>query len=201
MRSTRGSRRASLAAFGAVATVLVGVATAWACTSFQTIKPSLDVGEPGTVVSVTGAGAKAGGAVELRWDSRTAPVAATADADESGAFQASIVVPDVSRGVHVILATDSAGQLARAAFEVVPAAGVGVAGGLAADTGSTVRVSESRETGPELVRTGLVVTALALAVGVPVGTLATLAWRRPPAPAPAPATGAGSRPAGAATHR
>lgn len=168
------TRRAVVGGAAGLGAVLIVASVAWACTSFQTITPSATAGEAGTRITVSGSNAKAHAPVTLRWDSRHAAAAAHATAGADGTFEASVVVPDVAPGVHVLLATDGDGTVARTAFEVLGAPATAAAGGaLAAPvTGTTGGASP--------LAAGLVLAAVTLVLA-PVAALAMAARRRAPA--------------------
>ncbi len=116
------SRRAVLASvIGAVAALVGAASVAWACTAFARVNLSVASGAAGTSILVTGDNAAPNGQVALRWDSRTAPQVATAVTDADGRFSATVQAPEGVGGVHVLLATDSKGQIARGAFELTGA--------------------------------------------------------------------------------
>lgn len=127
------SKRTVVGAFLGAAAVVVAASAAWACTSFSTLRLGQTSGGPGTELAVTGAGAEAGKPVTLRWGSLTGPVLATAVVDAGGAFAIPVTVPEGLGGVHVVLAIDAAGDVARAAFEVT---GARYGGGSSAGTGA-----------------------------------------------------------------
>lgn len=115
------SRRAVLASVIGVAAVVGAAGMAWACTTFSMINLSASAGAPGTQIMVTGENAAPNSQVVLRWDSRTAPQAASATVDAQGKFAVPVKAPEATGGVHVLLATDGQGQIARGAFEISPA--------------------------------------------------------------------------------
>ena len=176
--SPRNCRRAVLASvLGAVA--IVGAASmAWACTTFAKIDLSVSSGVPGTAILVTGENAAPNGQVALRWDSRTAPQVATAVTDADGKFAASVKAPDAVGGVHVLLATDSKGHIARGAFEI--AGGAAVAG--AADAG--FRTASTPVQSTDWLRFGANLLGFGMAAAVAV--LGALVLRRRPVPVAAP---------------
>jgi len=113
------SRRAVVASVIGVVAVVGAAGFAWACTTFSMINLSVSAGAPGSEIMVTGQNAAANSQVVLRWDSRTAPQVAVATADADGKFAVPVKAPQqASDGVHVLLATDGQGQIARGAFEV-----------------------------------------------------------------------------------
>lgn len=112
------SRRAVVASMIAVAAVVGAAGLAWACTTFSMINLSVSSGLPGSQILVTGENAAPNSQVVLRWDSRTAPQAAAATTDAAGKFAVPVNAPEASGGVHVLLATDGQGAIARGAFEI-----------------------------------------------------------------------------------
>jgi hypothetical protein len=107
-----------LASVIGVAAVVGAAGLAWACTTFSMINLSVSSGAPGAEIMVTGQNAAANSQVVLRWDSRTAPQVAAVTADADGTFSVPVKAPDATGGVHVLLATDGQGQIARGAFEI-----------------------------------------------------------------------------------
>ena len=157
--------RVALAAVLGTAAVLGVASLAWACTNFATLNLSGTAGPAGTEVVATGANAQPNVPVALRWNSRSAPVVASATPDAAGAYTVPVRVPESASGVQVLLATDRDGNVARAAFEVTGPA--------------PVRVPLSTPaSGPDPVRIGATVLALGLLAAVPFGA-ALLLWRRP----------------------
>jgi hypothetical protein len=114
--------RVALAAILGVAALLGAAGLAWACTNFATLNLSGAAGPAGAEVVATGQHAQPNVPVALRWNSRSAPVVATATPDGAGAYQVPVRVPATASGVQVLLATDRDGNVARAAFEVTGAA-------------------------------------------------------------------------------
>ncbi len=110
--------RTVLASVIGVAAVVGVAGLAWACTTFSMINLSASAGAPGSEIMVTGQNAAPNTQVVLRWDSRTAPQVATATADADGKFAVPVKAPDATGGVHVLLATDGQGQIARGAYEI-----------------------------------------------------------------------------------
>lgn len=121
MSRSRANRSVHARVIGVAAGVgvVVGVASvAWACTTFVRVNLSVSAGAPGTEILVTGQDATPSSQVVLRWDSRTAPQTANVMADADGKFVVPVKAPEAAGGVHVLLATDSKGQIARGAFEI-----------------------------------------------------------------------------------
>lgn len=116
--------RVALASALGAAAVLGVAGLAWACTNFATLNLSGAAGPAGTEVVATGAQAQPNVPVALRWNSRSAPVVATATPDAQGAYTVPVRVPEAATGVQVLLATDRDGNIARAAFEVTGPAAV-----------------------------------------------------------------------------
>ncbi|MGH9279754.1 MAG: hypothetical protein ACRD12_16855 [Acidimicrobiales bacterium] len=118
------SRKAVVAGIVAVAAVMGAASLAWACTTFSRLDLGASTARAGAEVAVRGEDAAVNAPVVLRWDSRTAPVIGRATTDAAGTFTATVKVPETAPlGVHVLLATDANGELARGAVEVVGAAG------------------------------------------------------------------------------
>jgi hypothetical protein len=163
------SKRAVLGALVSAGAVMVAAGLAWACTSFSTIGLSSSAGQAGSEVAVTGAGAEAGGPVVIRWNALEGPVLATTTADANGAFTVPVRVPDSLGGVHVVLAVDAAGDVARAAFEVT---GVPVPERSASPSGA------SGVTGLELGRGAALLALGLLGVALVGAGLATAGGRR-----------------------
>src|SRR4051794_37732407 len=113
---SRMSRGAVLATMIGVAAIVGAAGVAWACTTFSMINLSASSGQPGSEIMVTGENAAPNSQVVLRWDSRTAPQVAAATVDAAGKFAVPVKAPEASGGVHVLLATDGQGQIARGAF-------------------------------------------------------------------------------------
>jgi len=157
--------RVALATVVGAAAALGVAGLAWACTNFATLNLSGTAGRAGTEVVATGANAQPNVPVALRWNSRSAPVVATATPDAAGAYTLPVRVPEAATGVQVLLATDRDGNVARAAFEVTGPA-------LAPMPVSTPAP------GPDPARVGATVLALGLLAAVPFGA-ALLLWRRP----------------------
>jgi hypothetical protein len=161
----------ALAAVAGVAAVLALSSLAWACTTFSTLTLSSSSGSAQTEVVVRGEGAAVNAPVVVRWDSRAGVKLAEARVDAAGNFSVPVRIPDAEQGVHVLLATDSKGEVARQAFEVA-----GPGGKLAAPAPAFHRDRAIAQT--DYARLGLNVLALGLLAVVPVlGALVLL--RRP----------------------
>ncbi len=173
-------RRVALAAVAGMAAVLGLSSLAWACTTFSTLKLSSSSGSPQTEVVVRGEGAAVNAPVVVRWDSRTGVKLAEARVDAAGNFSVAVRIPDAAPGVHVLLATDAKGEVARQAFEVA-----GPGGELAAPTPAFR--SDHRVARPDYASLGMNVLALGLLATVPVLGTVVLVRRRVPVPAGASA--------------
>ncbi|HVL28928.1 MAG TPA: hypothetical protein VM390_12320 [Acidimicrobiales bacterium] len=158
--------RMALAAILGVAALLGAAGLAWACTNFATLNLSGAAGPAGAEVVATGQHAQPNVPVALRWNSRSAPVVATATPDGAGAYQVPVRVPATASGVQVLLATDRDGNVARAAFEVTGAAT------------SPAAPAAARPAGPDAIRIGSAILALGLMAAVPFAA-GLLLWRRP----------------------
>jgi len=123
----RDSPRSSLQRFWlvaccALAPLLVVASVAWACTPQATIGVQPAAALSGSAVAVEGADFSSGGPVEIRWNSASGPLLATATGPE---FSADIRIPDVPPGVYTVLAVgrDQQGNVvgyARTSFKVEP---------------------------------------------------------------------------------
>ena len=160
--------RIALATVLGAAAVLGVAGLAWACTNFATVNLSGASGPAGSELVATGAYTQPGVEVALRWNSRTAPVVATAVPDAAGAYSVPVRVPEASSGVQVLLAVDRDGNVARAAFEVT---------GPAAAPAAAVPVAAA-PAGPDHGRIGAAVLAAGLLAAVPFAA-GLLMWRRP----------------------
>lgn len=120
----------SAGSLGVLVSLLVLAGIAWACTALPSISLSPPGGSPGTKVSVSGNGFKAGVPVELRWGSPDGPLVGTADGPD---FSVMIEPPaDSLSGVYYVVAlqTDAAGSVVGKAASVFQLdAGQGRAGG------------------------------------------------------------------------
>ncbi len=159
--------RIALASVLGAAAVLGVAGLAWACTNFATVNLSGSAGPANTEVVATGAYAQPGVEVALRWNSRSAPVAARAMPDASGAYSVPVRVPEGASGVQVLLATDRDGNVARAAFEVT-----------AAPLQPSVVGPVPNSAGTDYLRIGAGVLAVGLLAAVPFAA-GLLMWRRP----------------------
>lgn len=85
--------------------LVVASSLSWACTGLATLSSSSATARAGQTVEVSGEGfAKQGGAVSVRVDSGWGEVLATAQPDRNGKFSASVNVPELTPGEHVLLA-------------------------------------------------------------------------------------------------
>jgi hypothetical protein len=157
-----------------MAAVLAVSSLAWACTAFSTINLSTSSGAPQTEVVVRGEGAAVNAPVVIRWDSRTGVKLAETMVDGNGTFAVPIRIPEARPGVHVLLATDGKGEVARQAFEVA-----GPARQLAAPS-PTFRSDPAPAQGTDPLRLGMNVLALGVLAAVPV--LGALVLVRRPVP-------------------
>lgn len=81
---------------------------AWACTGLASLSSSAASTSPGQRMEIAGQGyAKNGGNVSVRFDSGWGDVLATARSDRNGKFRASVDVPELTPGDHVLLAIQS----------------------------------------------------------------------------------------------
>ena len=170
--SPRISRRAVVASVIGVFAVVGAASLAWACTSFTTINLSVSSGAPGTEIMVRGENAAPNSNVVLRWDSRTAPRVATIATDGAGKFAVPVKAPDAIAGVHVLLATDGQGAIARGAFEIPAGAG--------STTDLTAHTAAAPAQPTDWLRLGANLLGIGLAGAVAVLGLAVL--RRRPVP-------------------
>ena len=93
------SRRISLGIIGALAAVLASVSVAWACVPQASLSVTPTSGPAGSTVTVNGSGFPAGETAEVRWESKTGPVLATATGPT---FSVRITIPSAAPGVHYI---------------------------------------------------------------------------------------------------
>jgi hypothetical protein len=108
VRLSRG-RWAVLVMLGAM---VAGIgAASYACASLATLDLSTETGEPGVVVTVTGAAftppRRTGNVptpVVLHWEGKEGAVLAQAEPDRFGSISATFTVPEVKPGTYVILA-------------------------------------------------------------------------------------------------
>jgi len=105
------TRRLGAILLGGGSILLVGAATAWACTSLSAINLSKAAGQPGSQVTVTGSafatdpGAQA---VRFHWNAENGNVLAKAKPDAAGTVSAKVKVPaDARPGYNVIIATQT----------------------------------------------------------------------------------------------
>jgi hypothetical protein len=179
----RGSgSKLAVASMIAMAAALGVASFAWACTNFATINLSASSGGPGTDLLVKGEGAAPSAPVVLRWDSRKAPVVAQVVTDSGGSFAVPVKVPALTQGVHVLLATDGKGSVARGAFQVGTSPGELLAIG---EPGYRSHPAPGAER--NWLQLGMNVLGIALVATIPVLGIAVL--RRRPVAATAPAAG------------
>lgn len=176
------SRRGFVAGVVGAAALLGVAGLAFACTTFSMLNLSATSGVPGTEVVVKGEGAAPNAPVLLRWNARNAPVMAQATTDAQGAFAVPVKVPEGRLGVHVLLATDGDGVMARAAFEAVGATGE------RADGEPAFRFDALPAQSTNWLQVGVNILGFGLLAAIPVLGLAVL--RRRPVP-----VAAGSLPA------
>lgn len=99
------SRRILLGSIAAPAVVLAAVSLAWACVPQATFGLSPNQGAAGSQATASGSGFETGKTVEIRWESRTGPVLATATGPSFN--NVPITIPaSATPGVHVISAAD-----------------------------------------------------------------------------------------------
>ena len=129
-------RRIGLLASAVGVVMVIGAASAWACTNLASLNPSQTTRNPGTQITLTGTAyaTKGGSDVAIRWNSTTAPPLTTVKADPAGTIRADVTIPaDAKPGNHILIATqdytDSKGVTtaaygtpARASFTVGSAA-------------------------------------------------------------------------------
>ncbi len=181
--SRRGTgSRLAVASLVAMAAALGVASLAWACTNFATINLSTSSGGPGTELQVKGVGAAPSAPVVLRWDSRKAPVMAQVVTDATGSFAVPVKVPELTQGVHVLLATDGKGSVARGAFQVATAPGQPLA-----INEPGFRSHPAPGTDRNWLQLGMNVLGFVMVAAVPVLGMAVL--RRRPVAATAPAAG------------
>lgn len=166
------AKRMALAGAAGLAALVVVAGVSWACTSFSTISLSAPVAAAGEEVVVTGAGAKADAPVVVRWNSRSGAKLAETMVDGDGSFSVPVRIPEGQAGLHVVVAVDGDGDLARAAFEMVPSA-VGAGSSAPATFGAG---SATAAPGDNLVLgVGALAVGLVIAAG---GTFAAVTGRR-----------------------
>lgn len=119
--------------------VVVPAGLAFACVGVMSLTTEVSRVEPGGTVPVTGRGFAQGAPIEIRLDTLTGPLLATAPAPAStmtSQFTIPVVIPaDVSRGQHLLVAVQNyhqmnAGAPARATIQVgaeAPVLGAGEA--------------------------------------------------------------------------
>lgn len=103
-------RKVSITLTTAVALLLAGAMTAWACTNLATLNLSESNGAAGATVDVTGssfASSESGGQeVAIHWDSVDGAELATAEPDATGSISTPVEIPaDAEPGYHVLVAT------------------------------------------------------------------------------------------------
>lgn len=103
-------RKVGITLTTAVALLLAGAMTAFACTNLATLNLSESNGAAGATIDVTGssfANPEGGGQeVAIHWDSVEGAELATAEPDASGAISTTVEVPaDAEPGYHVLVAT------------------------------------------------------------------------------------------------
>ncbi|MGH9189990.1 MAG: hypothetical protein ACRD0Q_08170 [Acidimicrobiales bacterium] len=106
-------RRITLGALAGGVVMVLTASLAWACTGLASLSSSASSTSPGQRMEIAGQGyAKNGGSVSVRFDSGWGDVLATARPDRNGKFRASVAVPDMTPGDHVLLAiqSDAAGK-------------------------------------------------------------------------------------------
>ena len=96
------SRRILLASIAAPAVVLTAVSLAWACVPQGTLNLNPTQGAAGSQVAASGSGFEAGATVEIRWESRTGTLLATATGPS---FNVPITIPrSATGGTHYVSA-------------------------------------------------------------------------------------------------
>lgn len=113
-------RRFCLVAWCLLAPLVVAGGVAWACTPQSSIAVEPAVALSGTAVAVEGRSFVSNGPVEIRWNSATGPLLATATGPD---FSTDVTIPDVPPGGYALLAVahDEQGKVrgqAAAGFEV-----------------------------------------------------------------------------------
>lgn len=181
--------RSVLSVFVALA-VAVPAGLAFACVGIMSLTTEVSRIEPGGTVPVTGRGFAQGAPIEIRLDSLTGPLLATAPAPMStmtSQFTIPVVIPaDTSRGQHLLVAVQNyhqmnAGAPARATIQVGAEAPVLGAG---EDLRPTALTEGSGPGGGLLLLIGLGVAAAGLLLA---GFVSLLASRRQARPEPAKA--------------
>lgn len=168
-------KRMRVGALVATAVVAVGVglgSLAWACTDLSVMAAASPPVGPGlSATTVSGQTATRGGTsppVEIRWDSASGPLLATAVTDGEGRFSTTVGVPAAAPGVYTLVAvtptSDGAVDVARSSFQVLSSAASPAP--VAATQGWTVDTPTAASSGPG---GAMVAGAALLGVGL-VGT-------------------------------
>lgn len=106
-------KRLTATIVSALAVLLVGAMTAWACTNLATLNLSKSAVQPGETIRLTGSSfkspAQGGQPVQVHWGTIDGPVLVEAVPGETGSMAASLTVPaDASPGHYALVATQLA---------------------------------------------------------------------------------------------
>ncbi|MDQ4132941.1 MAG: hypothetical protein M3179_06960, partial [Actinomycetota bacterium] len=187
-------RKIGLLASAVGVVMVIGAASAWACTNLASLNPSQTSGNPGTQITLTGTAyaTKGGSDVAIRWNSTTAPPLTTVKADPAGTIRAEVTIPaDAKPGNHILIATqdytDSSG-VTTAAYGT-PARATFTVGGAAPAPAPPAAATASAAASSDGTPAGLVALTVLLGIGGLVlfaGGLAVFArqTRRRPVPSP-----------------
>lgn len=120
-------------------TALLTLSMIIAAVPFVSAAPSAtaapDSGPVGTVTTISGTGASAGGPVEFYWETLAGTLLNSTYADGTGAFSAKVTIPETTAGTHYVIVKDvSTGTTVGVAFTVTPKITVSPIRGIPGDT-------------------------------------------------------------------